>query len=293
MIKKIIQKLLSHLGYKIHRLKNHEECLVLPTITSYYSKNRLTEQYSIFSVPLVNAVNALGFRYSDLDIYWHPHVQACKEIILGNEPVSFGKFHSLNCPKNAAEAFGIPFQICTPLHTAPYFAARLLVPWLSMSIEQAEAFVSRAANAENFITSGVKHGIEGGDPLYGPLSEQKTKIEIERFSRVIRSIQSSGYIRSNEEDGDPYVVCLERNGELRYIVMTGNHRFAAASALGISHLFARPFIDQIVCLNHVEYWPNVYSGLWSVKDATTYFNHIFDFDSKSWAKKNNMLGNSS
>lgn len=290
MIKKAIQKFFNHLGYKIHKLKNHEKYLVSPTVVSYYNKSRLSEQSSIFSVPLENTVNAFGFQYSDSDIYWHPHVQACKEILLGNNPISFDKFHSLNCPKDAAEAFGIPFQKSSSLHTAPYYAARLLVPWLGTSIAQAESMVAISVEVENFIASGVTLGIEGGDILCGPISAQKRTIEIERFTRVIQSIKNKGYIRSDEADGDPYIACLERNGELRYIIMTGHHRVAAASALGKRHLLARAYIDHIVSLNHVECWPNVYSGLWSVEDATTYFNHIFDFDSKSWAKKNNMLG---
>ena len=80
---------------------------------------------------------------------------------------------------------------------------------------------------------------------------------------------------------------LERNGVLRYRVVTGHHPVAAGVVLGHKHLPARP--KMLVRKEEVRLWPHVASGLWSEAEALKYFDHLFDFDSRAWAEAHGLI----
>ena len=45
----------------------------------------------------------------------------------------------------------------------------------------------------------------------------------------------------------------------------------------------------IVDIDMVEHWPQVKRGHWKKEEAKAHFNCLFDFDSRNWAKKHDLL----
>jgi len=57
------------------------------------------------------------------------------------------------------------------------------------------------------------------------------------------------------------------------------------------HIFPAQFkVDHFVAdVKDAAYWPQVRSGLWTVHEALAYADHLFHFDSKSWAQAMNLF----
>lgn len=56
------------------------------------------------------------------------------------------------------------------------------------------------------------------------------------------------------------------------------------TALGFQTIPARFHRQHVVDIEMAEHWPQVRSGLWTQEQAEAYFNHLFDFDSRAWAR---------
>lgn len=287
--KKTIYKIIRIFGYEIRKkvvVKHHR---VVHPITAFYCNHLWHENPVVFSVEVKNIINHLGFTYANSKLNWNPQVQACKEIIEGKKPISLDRFSSLEWPKYAGGCYGVTLRHSLGLKKLPYYVAPWVLPWQFISPSEAASGIDDQIRRENLQYSGFEFGVEEGFLCYGPLSMRKKEVEIRRLTNVITSIKEQGYIRSDEPDGDPTVICLERDNEFKFLVMSGFHRIAACSALGLNKIIVKSNQFQIINKNHAPYWPNVQSGLWDIRDACSYFDYLFDFDSYSWAKVNNLL----
>jgi hypothetical protein len=63
------------------------------------------------------------------------------------------------------------------------------------------------------------------------------------------------------------------------------------SALGYETIPGIFYEPSIIDIQMIEYWPQVKNGLWSIKQATDYFDHVFEFDSRKWAINKGFLIN--
>lgn len=123
----------------------------------------------------------------------------------------------------------------------------------------------------------------------GPVSLKKGRLEYERLVNIYESIRDHGYDRTQ---GHAHFLLLRRGESYRFLVQgDGNHRTAAMAALGfktIPAVFQRPVVIDI---SMADYWPQECNGIWSREQAIAYFNHLFDFDSREWARDRGVLTN--
>jgi len=116
---------------------------------------------------------------------------------------------------------------------------------------------------------------------------EKGKMEARRLKQVYESLKQRGYDRRY---GRVQFLVLKRGRDYRFLnAASGHHRTAAMSALGhnaVPGVFWRP---HVVDIDMARYWPQVQLGLWTEEEAVAYLNHLFDFDSKAWARRRGSL----
>jgi hypothetical protein len=79
---------------------------------------------------------------------------------------------------------------------------------------------------------------------------------------------------------------VQRQDQFRYVIVSGLHRAAVLSALGNQQVTVRLRKNMVVRREDVGSWPLVTQGVYSTSLALAYFDHLFDFDSLSWARAN-------
>ncbi|AQU84856.1 MULTISPECIES: hypothetical protein [unclassified Halomonas] len=146
-------------------------------------------------------------------------------------------------------------------------------PWRARTQKSYQTQYEKAAINEN-ISVGIAEGISAGWLFCGPVRKEKLKAEALRMKNVFDSIQSKGYQRSDDDDGDVKATALiNDNQEWRWLITAGNHRASAAAGLGYESIPVR--INLIIRRCDVKYWPNVLSGLYTIEEALFVFDRVF------------------
>lgn len=242
-----------------------------------------------FHCPLEYVVKRIGFSNPG---GWHPFVAALQEYEAGESSRYEGsvlkKFYEVHQPENAAEAY-IGFQDAPEAYLS--YPAHLynLRPWVSMTLEQMDQYRRRAAERDNREHNSGQTVLSNKDGFkeHGPVSERKGQLEYKRLVKVYNSIKANGYDRSQ---GHAYFLMLQREKELRFMNGgQGVHRTAAMVALGYETIPAMFSKKYVVDVELVDYWPKVREGIWTCEQAEAYFHHLFDFDSRAWAREQGLL----
>lgn len=238
---------------------------------------------AVFDCDLALTVKLNGLSYGSNG--YHPFVVSIREIgatDCGYEGSLLERFYQKHQPSNAAEAF-IGFDRAPTIYRS--FASHVyrLSPWCHGDpqeiIGMVRSFTERHAK---------RHGKQrltlerDGYQYHGPVSEAKGTLEHQRLSSIYAAIGANGY---DERFGYARFVILKRGSEYRYLLDgAGNHRAACMSALGYRSIPAVLRTRCLVDIDMVEHWPQVVSGLWKTREAVAYLDHLFDFDSRAWAR---------
>jgi hypothetical protein len=162
-----------------------------------------------------------GFSYG----LSHPFVAALN---LGQ--TEFERFYSNVQPKNISDFYGIAANGRTGSDLPPWE-----IPWYGRRER-------RPPPGE--LNLGAEHGIS----FYGPVTEKKQSLEMDRLKRLLHSIKSNGY------DPDAY-------GDIQgYILRSGQE--AVLTHLGHAHIPVtfRSTFPRLVDGSQAENWPLVRSG---------------------------------
>jgi hypothetical protein len=216
---------------------------------------------------------------------WHPFVAALAEYSAdpgrGYSGSILDRYYAAWQPRNGLECLiGAP----GPQVLAGYPPYVMHAPWLAATPDEQLLRNSRLVELENRIFGGAGMGIEDGYGLQGPVSRRKGELEYRRLIEVNDSIRERSYDRSR---GDITVHVLRRDDEFRFCVRHGQHRAAALRHLGYDSFPVLP--KMLVDRSAVNHWPQVYGGAWGAEEALAYFDHLFDFDGRRWAKERGLL----
>lgn len=243
-----------------------------------------------FECQLQWARDTQGFSFSPGG--WHPLVATIAKhddpsVVRYRGSILERYYHSFR-PRSALEA--IPgfktHDPCGLTDLPPHLF--WLTPWLGVGADELDRHVRQWVSSD-LRTAGLRSfdfDLDG-NLYHGPASESVGQAEARRLGSIAASMLTHGYDRKLG-DSRFYVVC--RDGDFRAIKLgSGLHRTAAAAALGHSSVPARFHHPIAVDVRDVADWPQVRAGVWSVRDATRYVDHLFDFDSTQWAAARELL----
>lgn len=234
-----------------------------------------------FWCPLSEAVAYNGFRYGPGG--WHPFVEALGSHAGGESGgfrgSSLEHFYRSWRPADAAEALiGVKRPGPSELRRLPSYA--FLLPWVATTPAERLEAVRGIILSENRHHGNAELSVAAGYNQHGPVSPEKGAIEYRRLMACHRSIERQGWDRAR---GDATVTVLRRGSSVRYLILHGHHRAAAAAALGHTAIPARPGVPPEVRRGEAAHWPQVLRGVWPADTAARYLDHLFDFDSRRWA----------
>lgn len=242
-----------------------------------------------FQCPIaqIGLLNGLTFGKNG----WNPFSESAVEIrrldSLHFEQSILRSFYEVWQPTDAAGAIlGLPNH-CHALSTLPPHLYSF-TPWRSLSISSIEKEVWKWYRSDL-----RQHGFPAlridcdGFKTHGPVTGELGQAEISRLRAVLPLLAERGYDRRH---GEVLVWLLKRGEEARFVNRGGLHRTAAMDALGHETIPARFGEPAVVDIDDVDYWPQVRMGTWTREEALRYFNHLFDFDTKAWARQQGLCG---
>lgn len=276
MLIKIIQTIFYKLGYKIILYENYK-----PIDQRQSGNSPLSLLYNGYKQSILIDVSMQDGRGLPLFTFknngYNPFIFAANEA--KNKKYSkeiiynvLKKYYELVQPENAAAVLGVSPHDVPLLAYEPSWAA--VLPWDSENISQ-----WKKSHKETILKENRKHGktitVKDGWAWCGPISHKKLSIETNRFFKVLKSIQTKGYLRHDGSDGDIYgVVLINSEKQWKWQATAGQHRVSILSALGYQTIPVR--IIKIVKRDEVELWPNVVSGVFSIETALKLFDQIFN-----------------
>ncbi len=254
-----------------------------PDISSNYIE-ALIQNRGYFFADINECVDPYGFSYGN---GWQYFTAMVRQIGTRTEEQiieSFTKYLNITFHKNAYDGFRLKFEKSEGLKDFTPSCLAFLVPWSPFDLSQIEDRVRNVNASEKLIPTGLH---EDHSPLLNP--DHVAVNHFSRLSELRKSIQKNGYHYNNQPDDPIKGYVLTRNGDTRYLIFSGQHRVATLAALNFTILPIRFVYKYVISAEDVAEWPLVKSGLWYSKDALLYFNHLFDFDSHTWAEMNNLI----
>ncbi|MGK3113358.1 hypothetical protein [Candidatus Pantoea formicae] len=181
------------------------------------------------------------------------------------------KFYLNFQPMNAAKWLGINTPSNTRLSQIPPWGG--VLPWRARTQLSYQQACESAAIVDN-ASMGRQGGVELGWQFCGPVSDEKIAIESERILVVLKKIARYGFQRNDSSDGDVRATALvNEDNKWRWLVSSGNHRAAAAAALGYDSIPIR--INLVISRNDVLFWKHVVEGLFTYEEALFVFDNVF------------------
>ncbi len=173
-------------------------------------------------------------------------------------------------PRTALQALSLDGKDAPGL--VDVIARNHLLPWGGQSLTE-RAWRLRLWSLAGSVSNRQKMVLPAeGMSEFGPVSERKLCLEVERIVKLHRSIEESGF--HNYGNRPMEVVGLRHDGEYRWLAIRGRHRFAACAVWGIDRVRAR--VRAIVRREDARLWPRVASGTFTERGALRLFDRLFD-----------------
>ena len=239
----------------------------------------MRSERAAFACPVDRLSLPIGLRFSS----WNPFVHAARDIAASAEAGYDGsvleRYYQAVQPRHAAEAL-LGFEDAPGVLAGHRPIAAFCTPWERLGPERMVPKVAEWVRADY-----LEHGVEdldlaAGFKYFGPTHHRVGEVEFERLRRLVESLRRRGFLRRH---GDVLVEVVRRGDEFLFLNSGGGaHRSAVAAAIGLHTVPARP-VRNLIDRDRAEDWPNVRSGLWTIRQARRYVDHLFDFDYLAWA----------
>jgi len=244
-----------------------------------------------FECPLNKCVLPLGWGYSVSE--WAPHVEAAREIAAGRVSLPtqsvLKAYYDIWQPASAGETLPNLELRRSKIAGLPGYAIRCS-PWRAQRVDKILEQLNEwwENDAEEHL--GKRLSIhQHGTKMYGPVSSDLLGFEYQRLSNLVDVFKRTSYDRSH---GHIQVSMLRRDNEVRFLKTSrGYHRAAVLAALGHATVPAtfRIRYPNVIDIRDVADWPLVRRGVWDRDEAEQYFHHLFDFDSRAWARERGLI----
>lgn len=276
---------INHLGYNIRRVASPATVHIAepgtdPITFEYVPQLR---GYAVLEIPLADAraFHALGLPLrSDSQ----PYVRAAQcarqqssedRARTSIEAVLRGYYEAVR-PASAAEVLDLSWEqlpglLGSAANSDDHPIDTSFLPWGRSPAEVREGR-RRCATFEG-LQNGVIANVADGVTSFGPVSPAKLSLEVSRLSRLVASVKSRGFIRFNPRS-PLQVSAFRRADQYKWVINSGQHRFAVAAAFGVEWVPA--MVTDVVRRDDARYWPQVVNGIFTEAGALSVFDRIFD-----------------
>lgn len=277
---------INHFGYDIRRVADpvsvHVEPSDLDPVTLEYMPHRRGHAVIEVATEDLRAFHALALP---LRRDCHPFVRAIAAAL--EEGSGDGARAAIEAvlrdyydrvrPASAADVLGVPLDDIPALRDfAPNSEGHPIdvnaLPWSGRSPAQVKEGRRLTAVYEG-LQNGVLAKVEDGVTSFGPVQQAKLALEVGRLFRLFESVKTRGF-RRFEPRAPLQVAAFRRNSEYRWVINSGQHRFATAAAFGIETLPA--MVTEVIRRDDAALWPQVVSGVFTLPGAISVFDRIFD-----------------
>lgn len=282
-IKRIVKPFFRYFGLEVAGIESRPKTPPLYDDLDKVLRLKRIEVQASYECPLDQCLILNGFSFAEAG--WHPFVEAYRDMFSGSPNVQFKgsfleKYYKTWTPESSGDA--VAGFDSAPIALASIAPFTLHAPWMEACPQDRQALMERIILDENRVAGCPELDARSGYGLHGPVAEKKGEIEFRRLVNIYKSIKTFGYDRTHG-DGDVTAIGIEYNGDFRFCVMHGQHRVAAAAALGFKTIPVN--ITRVVRYTEIRHWPQVYRGFWSEGQAQKFIEHLFTFNSRAWAKK--------
>lgn len=222
----------------------------------------------VFEVPIDVCVNILGFSFAPDG--WHFLIELLKEYdtnaaLKPEESILF-RYHQSYQPEGT---FDMVKHLGLEVTFRPPFG---IYPWGNFRIRSDP--------------NDIRPKDQYKSRFCGPSDPSRLQGEFSRMIALYEQIKKEGY-RPWRHDFISGTVFRSRSGELRFVVIEGNHRLAILSHLGVksARVSYLPNYHQIIDEHDVDNWSYVRSGECTVEDALCYFNAFFELNGLERAQR--------
>jgi len=186
-------------------------------------------------------------------------------------------------PRSASEVLGLPERDAPGLIGVPPIG--YVLPWWEQDVSE---MTRGRARALEYV--GMRYGFsttaDSGHTFFGPVGSSKLELQVARLHRLWESVRSRGFQPFGRE-APTKVVALRKDGEYRWMIAEGQHRFALGAALGVESIPA--MVMSVIRREDVAFWPQVINGTFSEKGALDFFDRLFDGEpapvTQSWSHR--------
>ncbi len=236
-----------------------------------------------FEVPLEKCMYPYHFSYDPAG--WHPFVQTLKQFEadpeLSYETSALYDFYQKYRPETVLEAFFV-----TPQARSAFADSELA----NYKMPPFQPFFPWDPHAS---TTRAEKGLDGsqGNQGYGPVSDAKGGLELERLTHTYRSIQTHGFRSGHGHDGDIRGYFLKTDDDYRFVIRQGLHRTAVLAAMNYEKIRVRFYLPypRTVFLCNLDGWPQVRAGTMSAALAERVFAMFFEDDGRAKAAQLGLL----
>jgi hypothetical protein len=259
------------------RLRHHRVHRIGPLPASYAAAVRAHP--APFVVPLERTTTPCGFSYAEGG--WHPYAVALAEHLDDPERPYEGsvlhRYYECFRPMSVQEALLGPGPPLPPIDTWPPVPKLYKHLW---------TLTPRRVRSTIAASEGWRSNIK---QHLGPQPRAQARDHLARIQAVYDSVCRDGYRPETYRDGVVTGYFLERDGQVRFMVVLGNHRLAAFHAAGVREVVARihPGHPPVINRDRLETWSRRSGQVVPTAVAERVFDELF---TETGARKAARLG---
>ena len=227
----------------------------------------------VLDLPLADCRGHRSAAFPCVSDAGHPYLETARSLLarpdVPYEATLLARYYRCFQPNSAAAYLGIEPDK-PALRARPECA---VFPWEPPPPE-AIAVLRRAELERENRSHGADLSFDHGFNHFGPTTPAKGMLEIARLTAILARLQAEGFRLLPGHSGLPRALFLVTGDDWRALITNGQHRIAAAAALGAT---TAPFwpLPKAIRREEAETWPAVAGGIFTLAQALEIFDRLF------------------